>query len=195
MRRAGLSRAKHAAIGVFLALLALVVPQAAPAQQIGLPDSQILTISPERLFQRTLFGQRIDREIEAQSQELAAENRRIEAELMAEEEELTRQRPSLEPAEFRGLADAFDKKVQEIRLQQDAKARTLTQKLENNRRLFLTSIRPVLGAIMQETGAAVILDRASVFLSANAADITDLATMRIDAELGDGAHLGDPNDP
>ena len=39
---------------------------------------------------------------------------------------------------------------------------------------------------MRETGAAVVLEQRSVFISANAIDITDTAIARIDAVLQDG---------
>ena len=38
-----------------------------------------------------------------------------------------------------------------------------------------------------DAGASVILERSSVFLSANVTDVTDLAISRIDAVLGEGA--------
>ncbi len=160
------------------------------AQQLGLPQSAILTIETDRLFAESAFGQRVANEIEAESAVLAAENRRIEAELTAEEKDLTERRPQMEPEAFRALADAFDEKVQSIRRAQDAKARTLNQKADKARVEFLRAARPMLEALMRESGASVILERNSVFLSANATDITDLAITRIDAAIGDGGGSG-----
>lgn len=166
---------------------------AARAQQIGLPQTSILTISPDRLFAESAFGKRVAREIEAESAVLAAENRRIEAELSAEERELTDRRPEMEPDAFRVLADAFDEKVQQIRVEQDAKARALARRGEAAQVEFLRSARPVLESLMRDSGAGVILERSSVFLSANATDVTDAAIARIDAAIGDGADkAGDP---
>ncbi|MFV0515009.1 MAG: OmpH family outer membrane protein [Jhaorihella sp.] len=163
------------------------------AQQIGLPQTSILTISPDRLFAESAFGRRIASEIEAESAVLAAENRRIEAELSAEERELTDRRPKMEPDAFRVLADAFDEKVQRIRVEQDAKARTLARRGEAAQGEFLQAARPVLESLMRDSGAGVILERSSVFLSANATDVTDAAIARIDAAIGDGsAPAGDP---
>ena len=159
----------------------------AQAQQLGMPKSAILTISTDRLFVDSAFGQRIAREVEAESAVLAAENRRIEAELTAEEQDLTKRRPDMASDSFRALADAFDEKVHSNREEQDAKARTLNQIGDTARVEFLQAARPVLEALMRESGAGVILERSSVFLSANATDITDLAIDRIDTVIGDGA--------
>jgi Skp family chaperone for outer membrane proteins len=154
-----------------------------------MPQSAILTVSSDRLFTNSAFGQRVAREIEAESAVLAAENRRIEAELTAEEKVLADRRPDMEPDAFRLLADAFDAKVQDFRRTQDAKARDLAQERDANRLTFLGAARPVLEDLLRESGAGVILERSSVFLSSNATDITDIAIERINATLGDGAQL------
>lgn len=154
--------------------------------QLGLPQSGILTIQPDRLFSQSAFGRRVEREIEAEGAVLTAENRRIEAELRAEELELTKRRAEMEPDAFRALADAFDQKVQETRRRQDQKLREINQMGEEARREFLNASLPVLQQILAETGAGAILDHSSVFLSAEAADITGLAISRIDEVLGDG---------
>ncbi len=156
------------------------------AQQLGLAQSPILTIESNRLFTESAFGRRVAREVEADSAVLSAENRRIEAELIEEERELTRRRPEMEADTFRVLADAFDVKVQSIRHDQDEKARALNQKQEASRVMFFNTARPILENLMREAGAAVILERSTVFLSANISDVTDLAIARIDGALGDG---------
>ena len=163
------------------------------AQQLGLPQNAILTISTDRMFAGSAFGQRAAREIEAQSAVLAAENRRIEAELTQEEQSLTIQRPEMDAEAFRALADAFDQKVQLNRAAQEAKARELNQIGDTARAEFLSAARPILEALMREAGAGVILERANVFLSANSTDITDLAIARIDAAIGDGTVAPDTN--
>lgn len=169
-----------------LLLWAVWAPVSVSAQSLGLPQVPILTIASERLFVDSAFGRRVAREIEAESALLAAENRQKEAELEAEEKDLTDRRANLEPEEFRKLADAFDAKVQDIRQTQDAKAVALAKRDDAARVEFFRAIRPVLVALMRDSGASVVLERSSVFLSANATDITDLAISRIDAEIGDG---------
>ncbi|MEX0282047.1 MAG: OmpH family outer membrane protein [Arenibacterium sp.] len=120
---------------------------------------------------------------------MATENRRIEAELTAEEKALTEQRETMEPQEFRALADAFDEKVQAFRDTQDARTRALSQRREEARGVFVEAVIPVLAQLMRETGASVILERSTVFLSTNATDITDIALLRINAAIGDGSNL------
>ncbi|MFS4583230.1 OmpH family outer membrane protein [Phaeobacter sp. C3_T13_0] len=153
--------------------------------QLGAPQTGLLTIQSDRLFAESAFGMRITQELDAEGAVLTAENRRIEAELRAEELDLTNRRGSMDPEAFRTLADAFDKKVQETRRNQDQKLRDINKMGDNARRDFFTASLPILQQIMTEAGAGAILEHSSVFLSADAADITDLAIARINEVLGD----------
>ncbi|MDW3184083.1 MAG: OmpH family outer membrane protein [Roseobacter sp.] len=166
--------------------LAAALAGPAQAQRIGPVQSPILTIDADRLFTESDFGQRMVAEFEARGAELAAENRRIEEALEEEERDLTAQRAAMEPAAFRELADAFDEKVQTTRRTQDAKTRELNLAFEERRGVFLTAAAPVLERLMREAGAAVILDKRSVFLSSNAVDVTRAAIERLNAVLGNG---------
>lgn len=158
----------------------------AQAQQLGLPNSEILTISSDRMFAESAYGKQVSSDIEAQGDILGAENRRIEIELITEERELTERRPEMKPEVFRGLADAFNAKVEDIRRTQDDKARALVQLQEEKQVAFFQAARPILADLMRESGASVVLERSSIFLSATAIDITDMAIGRLDATLGDG---------
>ncbi|MDA7964196.1 OmpH family outer membrane protein [Ruegeria sp.] len=161
----------------------------AEAQQLGVPQTGVLTISGERLFSGSAYGQRVFREIEAESTILAQENERIVSALSKEEKDLTEQRAELTPEEFRPLAEAFDDKVQSHRESQRAKLEVLARRSEEARVIFIEMAQPVLIELMRETGASMIIERSSVFLSSDASDITDAAIARIDAVIGDGLAL------
>ncbi|MEM6372893.1 MAG: OmpH family outer membrane protein [Pseudomonadota bacterium] len=164
--------------------LVLTGAGAATAQDVRSP---ILTIDSERLYRGSAFGKRVLQEIEAQTDALAEENRALEQQLEQEESALTAQRDTLSAEEFRALADAFDARVQSIRREREDKSRNVAAQLEENRDRFLNAAAPVLEEIMREAGAAVVLEQRSVFISANAIDITDTAIRRIDSVLSDGA--------
>ncbi|MGR3342431.1 MAG: OmpH family outer membrane protein [Paracoccaceae bacterium] len=154
------------------------------AQDLGVTVSAILTVDSERVFNTTLAGRQITRDLEARLDRLVSENRRIEAELVAEELDLTERRSAMDQVAFRVLADAFDEKVQTIRAEQDAKQRSLQRAREADRQLFIDTIAPILSAIGRARGAVVILDRRNVLLSADNIDITEEAILRINATLG-----------
>ena len=168
-----------------LAVAALALGGPVAAQEA--PQSPVLTIDLDRLFEETRLGARASAQLEAEAVALTEENRRIEAELVEEESALTDQRRTLSPDEFRPLADAFDAKVQRIRAEQDAKARDLALLREAARQGFLGEIGGVLTEIVNERGAVVVLERRDIFISADRIDVTDEAISRINAALGQGA--------
>jgi Skp family chaperone for outer membrane proteins len=155
----------------------------------GRVQSPILTVDSDRLFLESAWGRRVFAEVQAETEAFNAENRRLEAALTEEERSLTERRPTMEVEDFRAEAEAFDTKVQAIRAAQDAKQRNLQQLLTRGREGFLNEATPILARLMLESGAAVIVDRRSVILSAGAIDITDAAIAAIDAAIGDGEGL------
>jgi len=100
----------------------------------------------------------------------------------------------MEVEAFRAEAEAFDAKVQRIRSEQDAKEQALSDSVEQGRTEFLNAATPVLAGLMIDSGAAVILQRRDVFLSASLVDITDEAIAAIDAQLGEGDGTSGPLD-
>ncbi len=182
-------RASEAARAAALALGLVLAAAPAPAQEIG-ASLPVATLDQDALFLQSAFGQRLQRDLETQRDALAAENRRIETELIAEEQALTEQRKTLAPGDFAPLAQAFDQKVESIRSEQDAKARSLQQRLDRERQLFLSQVGPVLAEILRNRGALVLIDSAAVLIAAAGVDITEQAIAAlIDARLGDGSGL------
>lgn len=170
---------------VFPAFVIICLATFSSFAQTEQPRSPVLVIDQDRLFTETQPGARSAAAIEIQAQALANENRRIEEELSVEERELTERRSGLSPAEFSGLADAFDAKVQSIRAEQDAKARTLAARQEDARQRFFVEISGILSEIVQERGADVVLNQRDVFLSADRIDITDDVIARINARAAE----------
>lgn len=170
-------------------LISFFLTGAAVAQTSVVPISPIVTIESDRLFSGSAFGLRVAAEIEAERSVLLAENRKIEAELLAEEKRLTDLRKEMDPKDFRAIADAFDARVEGIRTNWESKARAISEKEERERAMFLQAAQPVLVDLMREARAGMILERRSVFLSADATDITDLAINRLNLAIGDGSSL------
>lgn len=168
---------------------ALALSAPAQAQQLGVPQTSVLTISSERLFSDSAFGRRVFEDIEAESSLLAQENERIVEELSREEKELTDLRPTISPEEFRPLAEVFDEKVQSHRDGQRAKLDSLARQGEEARARFFEMAQPVLIDLLREYRASVVLERSTVVLSSDASDITEAAIQRIDAAIGDGRTL------
>lgn len=144
----------------------------------------IVVIDQERLFEESVLGLQVARQLEERSAELAVENRAIEAELIAEERDLTERRSELDPVEFRTLADAFDEKVDRLRSEQDAKTRELVAIRDAGQQNFSQSVGPILLDYMRRSGASVMVDRRSVVAATDRVDVTDELIAEIDAQFG-----------
>lgn len=184
--------------GILAALFALgIIGVVAPpllAQDNAASQRLLLTIDQEHLFTGSLFGERVAAEIKQDLAALEQEFQKIEADLTAEEKDLTLRRPTLAPDDFRVLADEFDEKVQGIRKAQDAKARALDARLEQERARYYGLVNPILHEMMSQMGALMILDRRAILMGAEGVDITNEALQVIDASLGDGGMVPEPPD-
>ena len=190
------------ALGLILALSAVwptlaqeppATPEIAPLSgdppTVRVPsDAQtsIVVLNQERLLSQTLYGQRIQREVEAAGSALASENREIEARLAEEELALTERRAEMTPEAFRPIAEEFDTRVNGIRAAQEAKSRALQQQAEAAQQEFFEISFPVLIEILRQRGASVLMDHRAVLLSAEGVDITETAIAMIDARIGEG---------
>ena len=150
-------------------------------QDADLMQSAVVTLDRGRLFEGSRQGQAILARIEAETAALAAENRRLEAALEAEERSLTERRAVMEPEAFQTLAREFDTRVEELRVAQETKGRTLARARDLEEQRFMEAAVPILGALMRDLGAVAIIDRSAVVLGFDRIDITAQAIERLDA--------------
>lgn len=166
-------------------------PSASPRAPIIVPvqaqSGAVVTVDQDRLFAGSAWGRRLQAEFEQAGVELTAENDRLAAQLSDEEAQLTQQRATLDPAEFRKLADAFDARASEVRRERAQAVQDLNNSIDAEQAAFFQAVAPLIGQLMQERGAVLVVDRRTVLLSADGIDITSDLIARADAELGDGS--------
>lgn len=178
-----------------VACLALL-PAVALAQQAPLGQTPILSLDQDALFAQSRPGRAALERYQAEQEALAAENSRIEATLEAEERDLTTRRGTLPAAEFAVLAAEFDKKVEAIRAAQTAKPAELKRAFDAARQRFFEGASPILGQLMLDRGAYVIIDKRAVVLGFDAIDMTADAIRRVDEAFASGALPADsPPEP
>jgi len=171
-------------IGALLAGAAPLYAQTAP------PASQILTLDQDRLYAESRYGKALEARLAEATQALAAENRKIEQDLAAQEADLTQKRPTMAASAFQVLADAFDAKVEKLRADQAAKIEAMKTQREEGRKAFFQTSVPILAGLMQQMGAFAILNRSAVVVVFDSIDVTDRAIAAVDEKLGDGSGLG-----
>ncbi|OYU40285.1 MAG: hypothetical protein CFE33_07020 [Pseudorhodobacter sp. PARRP1] len=174
------------AAGLIMALLLAVCPQGMAAQSV-VQKSAIVTLDQDQLYLGTKYGRALQAKFEAESSALLAENRKIDSALETEERELTNRRATMTAQDFRPLADAFDKKANELRKAQEVKSTELSKTRDADRQSFFQAVAPILGDYMVERGAVAILDKSAIVVSLGSIDITKDVIARIDSRLGDGS--------
>lgn len=169
-------------------------PTPEAAQIVNAP---ILVVDQDVLWASSAWGRRADAEIEARRNAIAAENTNLAADLEAEDAALTELRKTLPPAEFRSRADAFDRRVTQVRTDRDAAARKLVEDANAERDAFLRAALPVISAAMEARGSQVLLDRLTVFLSSDAVNVTAELVAAVDARIGAGpaGQMDEPAQP
>jgi Skp family chaperone for outer membrane proteins len=180
----------RAGIALALALAAVAAPGGPTRAQVAV-DSPFLIINQERLLTGSRMGQGILAEEERQRDALRAEARALDASFEAEERQLTEQRPTLKPEEFRKLSDAFDARVVEARRKQDERASALAQEFDQRRRQFYARVAPILVMLMDRYQAKAIFDETSVLLADQSLNITEAVIAEIDAHAAEAAPAPD----
>ncbi|MGY3667519.1 OmpH family outer membrane protein [Marinovum sp. KMM 9989] len=170
-------RIKGAAAQCAVALFVLGTGVTAQEQPLR---SQVLVIDFEEVFQASALGQEIQQEIEDRSRELAQEIAAIDAEMAAEEKALTVKRETLPPEDFRKLADAFDVKVQRLRDEQDEKALSLNRYQADARLRFRQAAIPIVGRMMLESGAVLVIEKRNVLVFNEVIDISQITAETLD---------------
>ncbi len=159
----------------------------APAAGPRVQQSAVLTLDWERLYDNSLWGKRVQSEIEAASSALRKENDRIASQLEAEERKLTEERLTMPSDQFQQAADAFDKRATDIRKAQKAKADAIQRQLNQEHQTFVQTVVPLLDEVLKARGAVVVLDSRAIIRGLAQADITSELGARVDKEIGDGA--------
>lgn len=143
-------------------------------------------VDEERLFQNSLFGQRVARELEEASRALEAENDALLEELTRRENELSEARATMTVEEFRAAANAFDREAEAIRRNQAQKRQRLSAYDDAEQRRFISLIGPILQEVLAEQGGQVLIDARAVVIGVPNMDITAAVIEALDAALGDG---------
>ncbi|MGB1236054.1 MAG: OmpH family outer membrane protein [Planktomarina sp.] len=168
-------------VRLLFALWLICVGAFASAQTIPPP---VLVIDRVSLYQSSRYALQLRQDIVEKYQNQSAETRRLEHTLRAEELKLTELRKTMSPEDFAVAAQKFDDRAEAARRNAEENQRAADTELAQQERAFFLRVRPIIGQIMVERGATLVLeDSAAIFMKFNILDITDVARDRIDAEL------------
>ncbi|MCR9128050.1 MAG: OmpH family outer membrane protein [Alphaproteobacteria bacterium] len=166
------------------AALALAVGFAALAQA-----QQVLVMSEERILRESAVGQHIATELQRIGQEIQAELAPLGQSIQQENEALTAETSALSEEAIRQRPDLLSRlqTLQQDAQQFELRRRQAQQEIVATERAamqpVLETLQGVLQEIVQERGAAVLLDRSAVVYAGESIDITAAAIERLNQRI------------
>lgn len=146
-------------------------------------EAAILMVSRKRLLNDTAHARALLKaEIELTS-ELQRRIDAIKAELTAEEQELTRLRPTLDREVFAARVAAFDRNVRRQRRAAQKQAAALQSAFRAERLKLVEALDPLLEEVREANGASAILNSDQVLASDPVLDVTDEVIARFNATV------------
>ncbi len=146
-------------------------------------EAAILMVSRKRLLNDTTHARAL---LKAEIELTAELQRRIDAikaELTAEEQELTRLRPTLDREVFAARVAAFDRNVRRQRRAAQKQAAALQSAFRAERLKLVEALDPLLEEVREANGASAILNSDQVLASDPALDVTDEVIARFNATV------------
>ncbi len=166
------------------AALALAVGFAALAQA-----QQVLVMSEERILRESAVGQHIATELQRIGQEIQAELAPLGQSIQQENEALTAETSALSEEAIRQRPDLLSRlqTLQQDAQQFELRRRQAQQEIVATERAamqpVLETLQGVLQELVQERGAAVLLDRSAVVYAGESIDITAAAIERLNQRI------------
>ncbi|MEM8753098.1 MAG: OmpH family outer membrane protein [Pseudomonadota bacterium] len=142
---------------------------------------RILIVDRERALTESEPAQRIAARERAERLSLRAFNDELQVELETEEAEIAALRETSTKEEFEERVRAFNVKVRDARQTSQRNIQAFQRRFEEARSALAERLTPLLIAMLEETGADLILDARDVLVARPGADVTDRLIERLNA--------------
>ena len=177
----------QAALALCLALTAAgdALGQASSSQReasSGVP-SGVLVVNLTKIRSESQVAKSIQRQSAKIGQELQEGFETRRRALAAEEKALVALRATLDPDAFEARAARFERQVRALKKERRDQFIALRSALRSASETLDKTLRPILGELMAERGATLMIDNRDVVISAVALDVTQIAIKRLDAAL------------
>jgi len=169
-----------AAIGSVTATAAMAQQKPAPAGGAGL---RILVLNRDAILQGSKVGQDIIKQVNQYTAQARAQFQGQEQALQNEARALQQQAGILSPAAKKQKVAALEAKGRALQQQVQVRQNQIQGGVFKARQQVEQALGPILQGIMQERGAALLIDRQIVLLSTVDVDITGVAVQRLNQRL------------
>jgi Skp family chaperone for outer membrane proteins len=193
-RHSIISRAVQAMSPVALAAV-LCISVASPSMAQGKPNNaammpgaglsapKILVLDRRALLQASKVGQDMARQVQALSKTAEAQLRGESESLAKEKQSLEQQIAILSPEVKQEKIRAFQAKVAAFQQRGQDKQNQIRYGVMLAQQQVEKAVGPIVQQLMQERGAALLIDRQSIVVGAPGLDLTPVAIQRLDQKL------------
>ena len=176
-----------ARLGVLFALAAALSLWLTPAgaQEASQPPLGFIIVDQDRILRESDVAKRLAARDQAARSLLQEESNALRAALEAEEEEIAALRGNAPKEEFDARVRAFNDKAQDARRSVQRRMEDIQRLSGQTRQRMAEALPPILAEIMEEEGAAMVIDRRFVLVAREGADRTEKALDRFNAATAD----------
>lgn len=168
----------------FLAALGLLIGLSGPAlAQQGIGEARIIIVDFQRVQNESLVGQDYQSQLNSARLSIESKEGELVQDLLAEKEELDKQKNIIAQEALQQRARELDQKAQEAealvkQLRRDLNVAARQSTLEIQRVL-----KPIVVAMMSEKSATIVVDKAVVYHFTGALDVTTEVIDRLNTEI------------
>jgi Skp family chaperone for outer membrane proteins len=172
-----------------IAFAALVFAGSAQAQdqqsnvQHGQPIAGVCALNLQGVFGRSTAGQGLASRLEQLQQEVAAELAPYEQAIQTEDQALASAGAGLDAAQRQQRAQALQQRYAEYQQLRQTRLQELEYTEFQQRRALAAAVDPIVGAVYQERGCSLLLNRAEVFYLNPQMEISELVLQRLNSQL------------
>lgn len=156
-------------------------------------DLQILIVDRDRALSESEPARRIAESEQAERLALRSLNQQLQIELETEEAEIAAMREASSKEQFEERVRAFNIRVRNARQTSQTNIEAFRRRFEDARRGLSDMLPPILQQILQERGASLILDAATVLAAKPGADVTEEVIRRLNEAAPSEAQAPQPD--
>ena len=176
----------------WIIIFSVLAPNGALSQNLSSdvkPNIQMLVLDIRKVLTESRAGQIILNRYKEQVIALNNEFNYLQMQLIAEEQELSDLRPTMDVDAFVKLAEAFDEKSTQTREEYRARKKSIDDRLNEDTDRLARILSQYAGEVMEEKGAGLVLMKNQVIVSSNAIDITSVVMERANQLINVDAFL------
>ena len=158
-------------------------PAPAKDAKSGLPPVIVALFDKEALFRESAAGKDFRKQLEELRNKFQGDLAHQQEELKKKDQDLRNRQALLSAEAFEAERKKFEAEVQGAQGKFEERNRQIQAAIGNAEQEIFKATTPILGEIMRQKGATLLLDKAAVLISANDFDITSEVVKKLDGML------------